>query len=1258
MAYTIFGNRRKKKDVFHYTDRKAGKGYSDYSNTIYHNRPYVWQPIRKYFWFNFYLAITILLFAYMFPFNPETMGVGSAFAPKAATLDEDKNSINTEDGNYDVYMTPEDFVRSLTPGVMQPRNLGLDKFKIFDPSKHMESEFNDPDCIFYKLGTHGLINFSDYLFLMTLLSMPRNEFKLAFSIFDFGGDEELDKDEFSKVQKLLLSQTNVGQKHRDHILGGSAFRWSDNSAITQFFFGSDEKRKLKLETLLKFQHDLHRDILKIEFERRDPDSNPVGIISEISFAELLLMHAGLPEKRQQRMIKRVKKQYKGGMAAGKPGISFNEVNDFFQFLYYIDDVDMALHFYKLAGKSLSKELIIKVARKIAKVQLTDNLVDAVITLFDENGDGELSHREFVALMKKRMQRGLEKPKDTGLLKLVDAVWEYGVRIAGSTSIEHLLQLQSFSIRINDEHFPVEVPPIISKSDDGKKSFQSSERLTMLDDIKLKIAALNSVLQIDEFKLAREKILMKKLEEIEEELRPMEMMREKIERECQLRSTQVAWGGFIFMGVQTGILFRLTYFEYSWDVVEPLSYFVNYSAVLATLAYYLQFYKRAVKHNFNIQLYNELVKLRDSIKHDLDRLRDPLYQHLPATRLAAFESELAKMHLTNIPKYNPPEEVKMAKLGDLSLSADGKKAEIKISDKFTLDLHLAESLSPATSVNLGSSKFLKDTVYLGNLEENQWYGGPNILQQSYPLMKTEAKKGYDFCPYVIEDVYLSPSSGNERYWISSMKVAISVPSSIPLWSKLSDNGYLSLQAQYEDSPYKNLPRPQASENPFLAYTIVKGKKDIRLKDFHQTLSKMYLGHPKGCIDDLLIEKPIWTTWARYGKSVNQEDVLQFFKEIQENNFPVSQIELDDKWTTEYGDFEIDTKKFPSFKSMVSELNSKDVRLTAWIHPFVNFESKNSKNPDLQNFFVKELPTSKPKKTKWWNGEGYIIDFTNFAAKNWFKDNLKKLQENYGIFSFKFDAGEVGYLPENFELCSGNEPNDYSRSYAHLASEFGTSVEDRVGSGNQEFPILIRTIDRLSRWIDVGLATLIPSTLHFSLLGYYWNLPDIVGGNGYEMTEIGEKKLRNDSELFIRWVQANAFLLVLQFSFCPWDYIDSEKVTSICLSVLNSRGKFVEYMKSECRKSVNMGIPLIRPLWWELESTEAFLCDDEFLVGDRLLVAPVVREKTYSRKVILPEGTWQDERGQKFSGPSNIEIDVPIERIPHFWKVLEETRCSLL
>uniref|UniRef100_A0AC34PWC2 Glycoside hydrolase family 31 n=1 Tax=Panagrolaimus sp. JU765 TaxID=591449 RepID=A0AC34PWC2_9BILA len=629
---------------------------------------------------------------------------------------------------------------------------------------------------------------------------------------------------------------------------------------------------------------------------------------------------------------------------------------------------------------------------------------------------------------------------------------------------------------------------------------------------------------------------------------------------------------------------------------------------------------------------------------------------------------------------------LATLGRLSFSGDGKKADLKASDGFVLNVHLAESLSSATSVtmehpnrivakydvenvrlevtvqensgiefynfswfSLGNLKFLKDTICLGKLEDVQWFGGAQVLQQTYPLLKTDSSvKGYDFCPYVISDPYMKPASGHERYWLCSKKLALFVPSAIPLWTNLSQNGFLTFQSQFDDSPYKNF-RPESAEmDPFLAYTVVVADDKLSLKEFHLALSKVYLDHPKNCIDDLLVEKPIWTTWSRYGKFVNQKDVLDFVDEIEKHKFSVSQIELDDKWTTEYGDFEIDTVKFPSFKSMVDGLKAKNIRLTAWIHPFVNLQSKNAQNSEIHSFFVQDSNGSKPRTTKWWNGEGYVVDFTNPSARNWFRENLERLRNDFGIFTYKFDAGEVYYLPDEFRLYSAEQPNDYSRSYANFAAEFGTAVEDRVGSGNQALPLLIRTLDRLSRWIDTGLSTLIPSALHFSLHGYFWNLPDIIGGNGAEMSEIGNRKVRTDSELFIRWVQANAFLLVLQFSFCPWDYVDADDIVAICHSVLQQREKKIDYIKAECRKSVNLGIPLIRPLWWEMETKAAFLCDDEFFVGDQLLVAPIVREKTFSRQVLLPAGKWTDELGNHFTGPKEISIEVPLQRIPHFWR----------
>ena len=75
-----------------------------------------------------------------------------------------------------IYMTPEDFLRSLTPGMIQPQGLGLDQFKKFDPNTMNFKEVQQTlpeDSIFYRLGTSGLISFSDYIFLLTILSTSR-----------------------------------------------------------------------------------------------------------------------------------------------------------------------------------------------------------------------------------------------------------------------------------------------------------------------------------------------------------------------------------------------------------------------------------------------------------------------------------------------------------------------------------------------------------------------------------------------------------------------------------------------------------------------------------------------------------------------------------------------------------------------------------------------------------------------------------------------------------------------------------------------------------------------------------------------------------------------------------------------------------------------------------------------------------------------------------------------------------------------------
>ncbi|XP_013097833.2 calcium uptake protein 1 homolog, mitochondrial isoform X1 [Stomoxys calcitrans] len=326
--------------------------------------------------------------------------------------------VATSDDRHEIFMTPTDFLTSMTPGMKQPEGLGLDQYRRYDPKqapgKSVGESLNlnlEKNSIFYKLGSYGLITFSDYIFLLTVLSTSRRHFEIAFQMFDLNGDGDVDCEEFEMVATLVRQQTSIGSRHRDHANTGNTFK-GVNSALTTFFFGPNLDKKLTIQKFLDFQHQLQREILSLEFERKHPDEN--GLITEADFGELLLAYAGYPIKKKQKKLKRVKRRFRDHSI----GISKKDYLDFFHFLNNINDVDTALTFYHIAGASIDQATLKHVAKTVAMVELSDHVIDVVFTIFDDNNDNQLSNREFISVMKNRVQRGLEKPKDTGFIKLM------------------------------------------------------------------------------------------------------------------------------------------------------------------------------------------------------------------------------------------------------------------------------------------------------------------------------------------------------------------------------------------------------------------------------------------------------------------------------------------------------------------------------------------------------------------------------------------------------------------------------------------------------------------------------------------------------------------------------------------------------------------------------------------------------------------------------------------------------------------------
>ncbi|CAH2268016.1 jg10205 [Pararge aegeria aegeria] len=230
-------------------------------------------------------------------------------------------------------------------------------------------------------------------------------------MFDLNGDGDVDCEEFEKVAALIRQQSSIGSRHRDHANTGNTFK-GINSALTTYFFGQKLDEKLTIEKFLDFQQQLQKEILSLEFQRKQPDEN--GRITEADFAELLLAYAGYPAKKKARMLKRVKKAFRDHGV----GITKDDYLKFFHLLNNVNDVDTALTFYHIAGASIDQPTLRHVAKTVAHVDLDPHVINVVFTIFDENMDGQLSNREFVAVMKNRLLRGLEKPKDTGFVKLM------------------------------------------------------------------------------------------------------------------------------------------------------------------------------------------------------------------------------------------------------------------------------------------------------------------------------------------------------------------------------------------------------------------------------------------------------------------------------------------------------------------------------------------------------------------------------------------------------------------------------------------------------------------------------------------------------------------------------------------------------------------------------------------------------------------------------------------------------------------------
>ncbi|MCX7943602.1 MAG: glycoside hydrolase family 31 protein, partial [Deltaproteobacteria bacterium] len=400
---------------------------------------------------------------------------------------------------------------------------------------------------------------------------------------------------------------------------------------------------------------------------------------------------------------------------------------------------------------------------------------------------------------------------------------------------------------------------------------------------------------------------------------------------------------------------------------------------------------------------------------------------------------------------------------------------------------------------------------------------------------------------------------------------------------------------------------------------------------------------------LIRKPIWTTWALYKWAIDREKVINFADSILSKGLPISYLEIDDRWTKKYGDLDFDVDRFPDAKGMIDYLHHRGIKVSLWVPPFVNQDAETFEDGVKNKAFMASYNSRYPALVGWWNTANIenagIIDFFTERGRDWFGAKIRYLIEKYGIDGFKYDAGEAQFVPLKPRLESGLHPNMYSDYYARWGLAH-RGVEMRAGYFAQNLPILFRQFDKASHWgFNNGLASVMTQILAMGIVGYPFVLPDMIGGNEYlnKATE----------ELYIRWVELNSFLPYMQFSIPPFRDDYSGKVMEITRKYLALREKIIPEIIRASREAAITQIPIVRPLFFEFEDDEfSYSIEDEFMIGSKYLVAPVIREGALDRKIYFPPAKFRSihNTDEVIEGPKIIEdYPAPLDIIPVFERI---------
>ncbi|MGW2697381.1 glycoside hydrolase family 31 protein [Streptomyces sp. NPDC001296] len=403
-------------------------------------------------------------------------------------------------------------------------------------------------------------------------------------------------------------------------------------------------------------------------------------------------------------------------------------------------------------------------------------------------------------------------------------------------------------------------------------------------------------------------------------------------------------------------------------------------------------------------------------------------------------------------------------------------------------------------------------------------------------------------------------------------------------------------------------------------------------------------------------------ARWGFGSEQE-VRRIVTGYQEHDLPLDAVHLDIDHYDAHRVFTVDRERFPELPLLAEELIRRGVRLVSIVDPAVRAEPGEPvfDSGNAEDAFVRDA-SGRVVEGVVWPGEVVYPDFTHGRVRQWWGRLLeeRRAQGFAGLWldmnePVSFTAFGEKTLPRSARHALEGRGGDHREAhnvYALCMARAG--YEGLRDLTPEERPFVFSR----SGWVGMqryggtwsgdvatgwaGLRASLSLVLGLGLCGVPYSGPDVGGFDGSP-----------SPELYLRWFQLASYLPLFRTHASiragrrePWEFGDD--VLGHARVALAERRRLLPYFVTLAHLARRTGAPYVRPLWWGAPEDRALRdCEDAFLLGDSLLVAPVLDPGAERRTVLLPRGRWYDTATEEaYQGPGPVVVDVSKARIPVF------------